>query len=268
MTGAAPVGRSRGEWTVALPAQQPSVPGVRLVGFLERTGLPFSELLLPSPTVSIVIDCAGGSLSATSVGSAALVSGVAPANERVHGSYIDCLEVELSPLLVPALFDVDPRDLGHAVVALDELWGRDAERLTNQLHQVQSWERRFAELDNVLVRRYNARARPDGEIVDAWRRIIRSGGQVSITALTERYGWSRTRLWRRFTSQLGISPKHAARIARFHGALRRISRGEELAAVAAASGYTDQSHMHREFREFTLTTPKSFQGDPLWSELT
>lgn len=267
MTGVSARDRFRGEWSVAAPAHQVPVPGVRLIGFRERTSLIFDELILPSPTVKIVLDCDGGSLRANSVGAAALVSGVAPTHERVRGSHIDCLELQLSPLMVPALLDVHPGALSHAIVALDDIWGRDAERLVSQLRHAQSWEQRFLLVNDLLIRRHRGHLRPDAEVADAWRRIIRSGGQVSVTALSQRSGWSRTRLWRRFTHQLGISPKYAMRITRFDHALRRISSGDDLAAVAAACGYADQSHMHRDFHEFAAATPGSFRGDPLWNDL-
>nr|WP_306421548.1 helix-turn-helix domain-containing protein [Actinoplanes campanulatus] len=68
-------------------------------------------------------------------------------------------------------------------------------------------------------------------------------------------GWSRQRLWSRFRSQLGVVPKRAARLARFDHATHLLAAGQPIAGVATAAGYADQSHLHRDAREFTGLTP-------------
>ena len=68
---------------------------------------------------------------------------------------------------------------------------------------------------------------------------------------------TRQHLARLFAQEVGVSPKRFAKIVRFRFALRLGSR-KPWADVAAALGYSDQSHLIADFREFSGTTPVPF----------
>ncbi|MCC4315126.1 AraC family transcriptional regulator [Streptomyces malaysiensis subsp. malaysiensis] len=80
--------------------------------------------------------------------------------------------------------------------------------------------------------------------------------------MAEEVGWSRKRLSARFRSQLGITPKHAARLVRFDHAAHLLAAGHAPADVATVSGYVDQSHLHREVKAFTGLTPTAVAAAP------
>lgn len=66
----------------------------------------------------------------------------------------------------------------------------------------------------------------------------------------------------RFRESVGLGPKRCARILRFNRALRLIDSGAPLsgAGVAYDCGYNDQSHLIRDFREFSGHTPTALVG--------
>ncbi|WP_309056326.1 helix-turn-helix domain-containing protein, partial [Streptomyces sp.] len=70
------------------------------------------------------------------------------------------------------------------------------------------------------------------------------------------------RLWARFRSQIGLTPKRAARLIRFDHAAHRLAAGHRAAVVAAESGYADQSHLHREVVAFAGVTPTAVATAP------
>lgn len=172
-----------------------------------------------------------------------------------------CLQVRLSPVVAYAVLSGAP-ELSGAVTTLDDLWGRDAARVQEQLRAARSWDDRFAIVEVALVRRHDASRAVDAEVAFCWRRMVASRGQVRVERLAAEVGWSRKRLWARFRSQIGLTPKRAAQLIRFDSAAHRLAAGHSAAATAADSGYADQSHLHREVMTFTGATPATVASAP------
>lgn len=60
-----------------------------------------------------------------------------------------------------------------------------------------------------------------------------------------------------FREYVGMNPKEYGRIVRFQHALRMMQLGSrDYADIAYATGYSDQSHFIREFRQFSSLSPK------------
>jgi AraC-like DNA-binding protein len=76
----------------------------------------------------------------------------------------------------------------------------------------------------------------DPEVAYAWRQMVRGHGRVRIDELAAETGWSRKRLWSRFRSEIGLTPKRAAQLVRFDRAAHLLAAGENIADVAAESG--------------------------------
>ncbi len=92
--------------------------------------------------------------------------------------------------------------------------------------------------------------------------MTQPAGRSAVEELAAAVGWSRKRLWSRFGSQIGLTPKRAAQLVRFDHAAHRLAAGERAALVAAESGYADQSHLHREVMAFAGVTPTNIAVAP------
>lgn len=253
-------------WDVARPLRPSRTAGVSLAGFRDRSAGPVDLPVIPHPAVTLVVEFGAGSLA---VGDAtgwqqrgSLVAGLVPGAVRMRGENVMCVEVHLSPVVAHTVLGVRPAELDRTVVALDDLWGRDAARLREQLGDAPSWEDRFVLTDALLSRRRGTGPPVDPEVIRAWDRIVVSRGWVRVEDLAAEVGWSRRRLWSRFPSQIGLPPKRAATLVRFRHAAHRLTAGDSAARVAAECGYVDQSHLHREIVAFTGMTPGTLAGDP------
>jgi AraC-like DNA-binding protein len=254
-------------WDVACPQRHSRVVGVTMAGFRIRD---LDALrIVPHPAVTLLLDFGAGSPVVEDAtgrrqrGSVVAGPGVGSAGAVwARGEKVECVQVRLSPLIARAVLGVSPADLDGAVIALDDLWGRAASRIREQLRDVSSWEDRFALTDALLVRRHQVGPPVDPEVAWAWRRIAFSRGQARVDELAAEVGWSRKRLWSRFRSQLGLPPKSAVKLVRFDHAAHRLVAGEGAARVAADAGYADQSHLHRDVMAFTGATPASVAGEP------
>ncbi|WP_205413210.1 helix-turn-helix domain-containing protein [Amycolatopsis ruanii] len=246
-------------WEVTRPARPGVVAGVTIAGF--RRGASGAEhRLVPHAVVTLSVDFGAEPVivdDATGVrrrGSLAVGLGFGGA-VWVRGANIECVHVRLSPLAARAVLGFDPADLAGGIVALDDLWGRDAARLGERLSATAAWQDRFAVIGGWLARRHEAGAPVEPEVAWAWRRMVAGRGQVRVDRLAAELGWSRKRLWSRFHAQIGLPPKRAAKLVRFDHAAHRLAEGQDPAQVAAESGYTDQSHLHRDIAALAGTTP-------------
>jgi transcriptional regulator GlxA family with amidase domain len=155
------------------------------------------------------------------------------------------------------------------VVDLVDVLGAAGRRLAEQLRETQKWRRRFALMDQFLLRRLARGPRPSREVGWAWERLVATGGAVPIGQLATEVVWSHRHLIVRFRQQVGLAPKTAARLVRFEAVLRRLDERRPLdwGQVAIAAGYADQAHLIRDFRQFAGTTPTKFLSrtlPPCW----
>jgi AraC-like DNA-binding protein len=81
---------------------------------------------------------------------------------------------------------------------------------------------------------------------------------ITLAAAAESVGAGTTRVARAFADAFGIPPHRYLLGRRLDAARDRILRGQPLADVAAQTGFVDQAHLTRRFRQFLGTTPGRF----------
>lgn len=221
---------------------------------------------MPHSAVTLIIEIGGGRLvidhAAGRDQPGGLIAGLGFGPLQARGAGTEILQVRLPPVVAHAALGAPLADLGHAVATLEDVWGRDADRVRDRLGVSPSWDDRFAIVDELLLRRYEAGTPVDPETARSWARIVATRGLVRVDELATETGWSRTRLWSRFRSQVGLSPKAAARLVRFDHAAHQLAAGLSASRVAAESGYADQSHLNRDVQAFTGTTPTALARAP------
>ncbi len=97
----------------------------------------------------------------------------------------------------------------------------------------------------------------DYQIIDyAIRKIYLSNGGLNISDLSEETGYSDRYIRKIFEKYIGFSPKQFCQIVKFQNSLDMILKTE---SSLLDSSYYDQSHFIREFKKFTLLTPKQYK---------
>ncbi|MFF0154903.1 helix-turn-helix domain-containing protein [Micromonospora sp. NPDC005203] len=251
---------------VVVPGPAARLPGIRMAGFRHQGCAPVDIALVAHPSITLLIDLDEDTGLTYTVngrhGSGSAVVGLLPGDLRATGrGFGECLQIRLEPIPAAAVLGTSAGICG-AVVSLDDVWGRAAERVEARLRATASWDERFAIAAELLGRRLDTRRPTDPEVVHAWRRTRTSRGRIRVDSLAAELGWSRKRLLSRFRSQLGITPKRAARLVRFDHAAHLLAAGHSAATVATDSGYVDQSHLHRDVREFAAQTPTALAAAP------
>lgn len=248
-------------------------PHVRsYVGYREEGGAPGIHRGLPSGSLTFVVPLVDQLVLAASPGLDgagraydALVGGLhtGPALIAHPGRQVG-IQLDVTPLGCRALFGLPAAALAGTCVALADLIGPDAHRLVDDLHAAPSWPARFACLDEALVRRVRNGPEPvGGAVAWAWHRLEATAGGVRVADLAAEVGWSRRHLGERFRTEVGLTPKAAARVLRFDRARRRMVAAERpaLATIAAEGGYADQAHLTRDFRDLAGVAPSRWLAE-------
>jgi AraC-like DNA-binding protein len=222
------------------------------------------ERRLPDASIVILVNLERDQLSyfdGPVLDSLHLLPGIAVALPRLHPIGLDrsdqrrLLGVELSPGAARTFLGVPPGSLGVSFVALEDLWGSAARSLCAQLQDCRDSTAAWRVLDTVLEGR--AGAAPEPGLARALEQL-RAGHRVAEVAA--RTGFSSSSFTRRVHAEAGLTPKQLHRLGRFGRALAA-DPGQEggWATIAAATGYADQSHLGREFRQFTGLTPHEYR---------
>ena len=85
-------------------------------------------------------------------------------------------------------------------------------------------------------------------------------GRIALSAVAEAVQLSPRHLERLFRNFVGLSPKGFARVTRLQAVVRSLiaKPKTKLAACAAEYGFTDQTHMTREFSALGHLTPAAY----------
>ncbi|SDJ60114.1 helix-turn-helix domain-containing protein [Streptomyces indicus] len=173
-----------------------------------------------------------------------------------HPGGQEAIRLELTPLGAYRLFALPMREVANTVVELADILGPHSRELVERMSCTRDWGERFDLLDAALLARLGAGPEPAPEVDQAWRMLARSGGTVPVARIAQETGWSHGYLVRKFTEQVGLTPKMSARVLRFHRTMGLMASGSaDLGALTAHCGFYDQAHLNREFRALAAVTP-------------
>ncbi|NOT48581.1 MAG: AraC family transcriptional regulator [Acidobacteria bacterium] len=223
-----------------------------------------SETVLPDGCPEIVFNLSDRFLKlhrdGNEVQAATLFSGQLSRNITIQPTgRVQLFGVRFQPAgFVP--FGVSMGDMTDQIVDLRLVLGQAGGELEEMVNSASGFTDRIRIFENHFRSRLADQGKEDPLTSAAAEMITQSGGAIPLSALRGRLGVSERRLERHFKGAVGISPKMLARISRFQAVVRTIQRSESVGLLDAALsfGYFDQSHMIREFREFSGETPRGY----------
>jgi AraC-like DNA-binding protein len=174
--------------------------------------------------------------------------------------YLDHFAIRFRPAGLAPFVSAPLGELTQHCWDMRELWTDGAGEFEQRLADAADDAARVVAADTFLLQRL-ARARRDAELALHAARLLSAGhGQLSIERLAASHGVSYKRLERVFARDVGLSPKHFARVARVQRALELATTQPRapLARLAAESGYADQAHFTREFSRLIGLPPRAF----------
>ncbi len=188
--------------------------------------------------------------------------------DHVPGT-IRMFEVRFAPGGFCGLFGISPLEIDNACFDADSIFDNEGMAVEERLNNSTSLEERASILDHFFIERLVAGKSmmyPNHQGVKMERagsalQLIRERkGRIRVDEIARRLDISRRTLEWQFSHYIGLSVKSFARIIRFQDLLDNISRDGHVswADFAVAHGYTDQTHMIKEFKSATTITPDLF----------
>lgn len=133
-------------------------------------------------------------------------------------------------------------------------------RLEREIIEAPSTEVRIKVVEDFLLGRLTNQSVIDNIVKSTTDALASTKGNASISKILKEDVSKRRSLERKFSTQVGISPKQLGKIIRLQAALKLILDDQEknLTEVAYESEYYDQAHFIKDFKEFTGTSPKEY----------
>ncbi len=168
--------------------------------------------------------------------------------------------VRFQPAGAAPICGIPMSELTGRIVGIECILGKEAFELEARIREVFSFEARIAEFERFLIEKLAGLQREDRLAAYASRMIAAQPGALLISRLCEHLGVSDRQLERRFKSLIGLSPKKLARILRFQSfvTLLQNAKTPDILDRSLETGYYDQSHAIRDFREFSGMTPLGY----------
>ena len=264
-----------GTWS--LMRAQPSAELASIVHeFWEVRGRlsPFREAVLPNGYVEVMINL--GPLhrvfegEGTGVWDRSWFSGLQERSifiESLDGTHL--VSIRMHALGATRLFGLAAADAANSIVDLATLVGSDADHLRERLLAADSAVARFKLLETFVLVRLASRDEAESQqpgievpafVRDAATKIESAHGNLRVADLHQEVGVSRKHLAVSFNRYVGISAKAYARIQRFVWTLENLRRSTDVdwSRLAAEAGYSDQSHLVRDFRRVGAASPTEY----------
>jgi AraC-like DNA-binding protein len=154
----------------------------------------------------------------------------------------------------------DAHEVADRIVPLADALGDRVASLRERLLEMREPAERFAAVESWLLARLSPRRAVHPAVRHALARLVATRGRVPVTLLARETGFTRKHLAALFLRQTGHTPKTHARIQRFRAATALLGGADRpsWSELADVCGYYDQSHLIRDFREFSGFAPGDF----------
>jgi AraC-like DNA-binding protein len=232
----------------------------------DDSGLVSREHVLPTGQMHMVFRLSGPSLRVFSnvhdtTGQA--VHGPVVGGARSHfyakeiGAEVMSIGAVLRPGTAQILFGVSAAELAERHTPLRDLWGARTDHAMEQLLDALSPQHQLTVLESLLAKQLPKLKGLHPAVALA----LQSDRNWRVEDWVRSSHYSHRGFISIFKQATGLSPKRYARLMRFQTllAMLRTQPNSTLADLACMTGYSDQAHMSREFREFAGITPMQYR---------
>ncbi|SNY94985.1 helix-turn-helix domain-containing protein [Flagellimonas pacifica] len=177
--------------------------------------------------------------------------------------YVNSFSISFYPFGFANFMEEPIKILANKETPIEKLFGKDvAEKLEHEMVWAKDTQVRIAIAEKFLLNRLSEASTVDSIVKSTVETLLATKGNTSISNIVKDDPSKRRQLERKFSKQIGISPKQLGKVIRLQSALKMLlsEEGDNLTKIAYKSEYYDQAHFIKDFREFTGISPKEFLG--------
>jgi len=178
--------------------------------------------------------------------------------------YVNTFAVRFYPYGFANFITVPLKDLANKETPIHQLFEeKSANELAQKIVDAIDDSQRIAIIESFLFEKLNAKSTIDKIVKNTIDALLATNGSAQINHILKTDLSKRRQLERKFSKQIGISPKQLAKVIRLQSALKMLLNNstESLTKIAYQNEYYDQAHFIKDFKEFTGTNPKDFLGN-------
>lgn len=179
--------------------------------------------------------------------------------KEVFEGHYHIIFVALAHLGTYHLLKRNTQEFVNTVTPLDEILPQ-IPLLMEQLSETEGFEGKIAIIEKYLIKQLEDNKYIYSDIDLALLLIYQYNGTMPIHKIAELCQVSERTLERKFATQLGFTPKEYSRIVRFKKVMQYLFMYPKTpwTELAYRFGYTDQSHLSKDFQYFATVAPEKF----------
>lgn len=170
--------------------------------------------------------------------------------------------VVFQPAAINKLIGISAAELRDNIIKTEDLFGWQGLNLQAKLFEQGNIRDKLKLLNRFFIKLVAKKAFVNQALIDvSVNFIFKNKGTNSIGQLVKYTGYTERHIERIFNECIGLHPKRFGNIVKLHSFLKLLkdkSRQNNLTQISYEAGYSDQSHLIKEFRKYTGITPKEY----------
>jgi AraC-like DNA-binding protein len=170
--------------------------------------------------------------------------------------------VVFQPAGINQLMGVSAAELRDNIIRTEDLFGWQGLNLPAKLFEQSNVQGKLKILNAFFIELATKKVFVNQVLIDASVNFIfKNKGANSINQLVKHVGYTERHIERTFIECIGLSPKKFGNIVKLHSFLKLLkdkSTHNNLTKISYEAGYSDQSHLIKEFKKYTGITPKEY----------
>lgn len=170
--------------------------------------------------------------------------------------------VVFQPNGIYQLLGIPATEFQDSIIPVEEIFDYKGSELQEKLYEQNNNEVRIELLNHFFRSLINNKLVSNQSIINnSLDFILKNKGDFSVKQLVEYTGYTERHLERKFKECIGLNPKKFGNVIRLHHFLKLLKNKSDttnLTAICYDAGFSDQSHLIKDFRKHTGISPREY----------